>query len=155
MNARAALVVLAALTLSWALARWVRRRASRTPAGQRFLGHPAAVPAVGVLAFFATISVAAPLATVYGPNLPLDILNLKNRPPSFAHPLGTDALSRDLWSRVVFGSQPSLTIGALSALLAVTVGAAVGAVAGTPAAGWMRFSCVASMSDSPCRASSS
>src|SRR5207247_5757036 len=54
----------------------------------------------------------------------------KNQPPSLLHPLGTDLYSRDVWSRLVYGSRVSLSIGALAMLVAVTVGAVVGAVAG-------------------------
>jgi peptide/nickel transport system permease protein len=127
-NAASAVAVFGALILSWAAARRVRRYALRTAAGQRFVSHPATVPAVGVLTFFITVSIAAPLVAPYDPLRPLD--TLPNHPPSWDHWLGTDALRRDLWSRVVFGSRVSLVIGTLSALLAVTAGAIVGAVAG-------------------------
>src|SRR5207237_1744278 len=41
-----------------------------------------------------------------------------------------DFLSRDLWSRVVYGARVSLGIGALGALMAVSLGTLVGALAG-------------------------
>jgi len=46
---------------------------------------------------------------------------------SLRHPLGTDHLGRDVYSRLVYGAQISLTISVLAALL----GAVVGVVAGT------------------------
>lgn len=130
MTPRASLALLAAVVLAWAAVRWSRRRFSRTPAGGRFFRHPVAAPALGVLVFFATIAVAAPVIAPYDPNELHDIVRLTNRPPSASHLLGTDPLSRDLWSRVVFGSRVSLSIGAIAALLAVTAGAVVGAAAG-------------------------
>jgi peptide/nickel transport system permease protein len=48
------------------------------------------------------------------------------KPPSAVHWLGTDNLSRDLWSRVVYGARVSVTVGfatiALATLLATAIG---------------------------------
>jgi peptide/nickel transport system permease protein len=46
------------------------------------------------------------------------------------HPLGTDALGRDLLARLLWGARTSLSIGLLSALCLTLVGVAVGAIAG-------------------------
>jgi peptide/nickel transport system permease protein len=50
--------------------------------------------------------------------------------PSASHPLGTDQLSRDVLSRVVSGARVSLAVAALAVALSLTVGAAVGLIAG-------------------------
>ncbi|HWC44543.1 MAG TPA: ABC transporter permease [Casimicrobiaceae bacterium] len=64
------------------------------------------------------------------PNAQLGIVRLKNAPPSLAFPLGTDAFSRDLLARLLSGARISLSVGALAALLATTLGTAYGLVAG-------------------------
>lgn len=51
-------------------------------------------------------------------------------PPSWAHPLGTDALGRDLLARIAHGGRVSLAVGGLATLLAVGLGVPLGALAG-------------------------
>ena len=51
-------------------------------------------------------------------------------PPSVGHPMGTDALGRDLFSGVLYGTRTSLLIAAAVALLASACGVTVGIVAG-------------------------
>lgn len=50
--------------------------------------------------------------------------------PSFAHPMGTDDLGRDLFARVLYGGRVSLIVGAFSALIGLGFGMTVGMVAG-------------------------
>jgi peptide/nickel transport system permease protein len=57
-------------------------------------------------------------------------------PPSPHHPLGTDPLGRDLLARVLFGARISLSIAALSRLLALVLGVILGGVAGFKG-GWV------------------
>jgi peptide/nickel transport system permease protein len=58
------------------------------------------------------------------------------RPPawmnsgSLAHPLGTDPLGRDIWSRIVWAADVSLGIAAVSVLIAMSVGVVLGLLAG-------------------------
>lgn len=54
--------------------------------------------------------------------------------PSFAHPLGTDALSRDLLARLARGGAISLPVGLTAALIASMVGGLVGLTAGSAGA---------------------
>ncbi|MBN8919488.1 MAG: ABC transporter permease [Rhizobiales bacterium] len=69
----------------------------------------------------------APLLT--GAN-PMALSGTTLRPPSWAHPMGTDDLGRDVLARVLYGGRISLTVGVFSALIAVVIGTAVGTVAG-------------------------
>jgi peptide/nickel transport system permease protein len=52
------------------------------------------------------------------------------KPPSAAHWLGTDNLSRDIWSRVVFGARVSITVGFATIFLGTLVAAALGVSSG-------------------------
>jgi oligopeptide transport system permease protein len=52
------------------------------------------------------------------------------RPPSWAHPFGTDELGRDLLTRVMWGARVSLGVGILATLVSLTIGVSYGAVAG-------------------------
>ena len=47
-------------------------------------------------------------------------------PPSAAHWLGTDNLSRDMWSRIVYGARVSITVGFATIALAIVVATAIG-----------------------------
>ncbi len=56
-------------------------------------------------------------------------------PPSLEHPLGTDALGRDLFARVMVGARVSLSIAALSRIVALVLGVLLGGWAGARG-GW-------------------
>lgn len=90
----------------------------------------AATWAGAIVGALALIAILAPILAPYPPSAQLDIVLLKNRPPSLAHPFGTDWFSRDVLSRVIFGARVSLSVAALSALLATTIGTAYGLVSG-------------------------
>ncbi|HTR20098.1 MAG TPA: ABC transporter permease [Gemmatimonadales bacterium] len=110
--------------------RFERRGADHRGPGRRFVRARGTLIAVGILVFFATVALVAPLLTPYRPSLQLDIVRLQNAPPSWGHPLGTDLYSRDTWSRIAYGARVSLSVGTLAMLLAATLGALVGAAAG-------------------------
>jgi len=87
------------------------------------------LPAVGlvVLAFWAVMIVIGPWLAPLDPNA----VELGDRllSPSALHPFGTDALGRDVLSRVLHGTRLSLPTGIIVVLLAVVIGTTWGAVA--------------------------
>jgi peptide/nickel transport system permease protein len=108
---------------------------------RRALRGAGARSAVAVLAFFMLCAIAARQLAPYDPYAQPGADTQKNLPPSAAHPFGTDPYSRDVLSRVIYGAQVTLGVAAASVLLAVTLGAAVGAIAGF-AGGWIDALCM-------------
>ena len=53
-----------------------------------------------------------------------------NQPPSMAHWFGTDALGRDIWTRVWVGGRVSLIIAILATIIPYLIGMAVGGISG-------------------------
>ncbi|MGI6072499.1 MAG: ABC transporter permease [Lachnospiraceae bacterium] len=73
-------------------------------------------------------AVLAPLLTKYGPN-ELDLSCLKS-PPSLEHPMGTDAMGRDLFSRLLYGGRYSLALGFAASIFSTVMSIIFGCVAG-------------------------
>ena len=80
---------------------------------------------VGILVLLA---IFAPQIAPYDPNV-IDIENLLMS-PSKAHIMGTDSLGRDLFSRMVYGSRISLSIGFVAVGIATILGIIIGSIAG-------------------------
>lgn len=84
----------------------------------------------------AIIMVLVVLLALVTPLLPLhnpDVTNTADRfirPFSEGHLLGTDHLGRDLLSRLMWGTRLSLAVGFAAALIAATIGSAIGIIAG-------------------------
>jgi peptide/nickel transport system permease protein len=80
------------------------------------------------------IAAALVLTAAVGPTLwPLDPYRMSIRerlkPPSAAHPLGTDEFGRDLLARLIHGSRITLRVGLISVGIAGLVGTALGLAA--------------------------
>ena len=101
---------------------------------RRFSRHRLAIVGASVLAVMVVAVLVGPL--VY--RVPINDIDFKAKlkGPSWAHPLGTDDLGQDLLARMLYGGRISLAVGVAAMLIAISVGTAVGAVAGH-AGGWM------------------
>lgn len=102
---------------------------------RRALRTPGALAGAVVLALLALAALAGPLF-LPDPTAQPDVIGGAVLPPSAAHPLGTDQLSRDVLARLVTGARVSLAVALLSVALAITIGTLVGIVAGY-AGGWL------------------
>jgi peptide/nickel transport system permease protein len=105
---------------------------SVSPTWQRFREalrrHPTAIAGALVLIAMVLIAVLAPWL---GTTDPLALSPVERlQPPSGEHWFGTDMLGRDVYSRVVYGSRISLTVGVAVAALSIAIGLAIGLVTG-------------------------
>jgi peptide/nickel transport system permease protein len=90
--------------------------------------HPAVVIGGTILVLLTLIAILAPILGTTDPTAVVPARRL--RPLSAEHWFGTDALGRDLYSRVIYGARVSLTVGLLTALAASLIGLAIGLVSG-------------------------
>ena len=108
-------------------ARLEQRRGQRASFWERFRRQPAAIAGSLLVLALVLVALAADRIAPYDPFATSDEVL---RPPSAAHPLGTDDLGRDLFSAVVYGARASLLVGLVVASTATAIGVAVGGVAG-------------------------
>jgi peptide/nickel transport system permease protein len=112
----------------------------RSKLGILFASKTAVVGLV-IVFFWVMVALFAPLLTAWDP-MEQD-WRAPNQGPSWAHPLGTDELGRDLWSRLAYGARIVLIVLPVSAdlwlpggtailgvLASLVIGAALGLVAG-------------------------
>jgi peptide/nickel transport system permease protein len=88
----------------------------------------AAVVGLIVVALLVVIAIAAPHITPHPPND--QSFRIKLKPPSAEHLFGTDEFGRDVFSRVLVGTQVALRVGIVPVLIAMVIGVALGLVAG-------------------------
>jgi peptide/nickel transport system permease protein len=93
-----------------------------------FFGRKVVIFGTLVILLFVIFAIFAPLIAPYGSNEQ----NLREalQQPSREHLLGTDALGRDVLTRVIYGSQVSLLIGVVAVGVGSLVGMCLGLIAG-------------------------
>jgi peptide/nickel transport system permease protein len=94
---------------------------------RRFRRHPGAITGTIIFSLIVLAVLLAPLSP-YDPNT--SQISERYQPPSWQHPMGTDALGRDLLTRVLYGGRISLSVGLMVVAIAILVGVPIGALAG-------------------------
>jgi|HigsolmetaAR201D_1030396.scaffolds.fasta_scaffold03289_6 oligopeptide transport system permease protein len=116
-------------------------------ARRRLLKNKAAVISLVYIGILVVIAIAAPWLA---PHNALQIypgqtyrqaawINLPDRPEAtgtWEFPLGTDAVGRDVLSRLIFGTRTSLIVGFIPMILILTIGSIIGLIAGY-SGGWV------------------
>ncbi|SMC05845.1 ABC transporter permease [Sulfobacillus thermosulfidooxidans] len=94
----------------------------------RFKTHRPALLGLALLTVITLASILAPVLAPYPLNAP--DLNALLAPPSLHHLMGTDDVGIDLFTEVLYGGRVSIAVGIFSAVVAITVGTAIGSTAG-------------------------
>jgi peptide/nickel transport system permease protein len=101
---------------------------------KRFRKHKLAVAGMVTICL---IALACYLAPLYAPYDPVRDLSrdengqiLRNAPPSLDHLMGTDNIGRDVFTRLLYAGQISLSVAFIVTILATVIGVMVGAVSG-------------------------
>ncbi|MDO9059956.1 MAG: ABC transporter permease [Bradyrhizobium sp.] len=101
---------------------------------RRIMAHRGLLIGTGLLAFIVLVALLAPLIAPHDPYA--QDLSRRMIPPiwyekgNWVHPFGTDNLGRDYLSRVLYGSQISLLIGAAVMVISGLIGTVLGLAAG-------------------------
>lgn len=96
---------------------WLRLRKNR-----------AAMLSLYLVGFVFTVALFAPIISPY----PFDEQNISMvlQPPSGKFLLGTDALGRDMLSRIIYGARMSMAVGIFTAIISLFIGVIYGAISG-------------------------
>ena len=93
-----------------------------------FRRHPTAIVGGAVLLLMIAIAIFAPWLGTVDPQAVSPIRRLK--PPSAEFWFGSDMLGRDVYSRVLYGTRVSLSVGIAVAIVSTLLGLAIGLVTG-------------------------
>ncbi len=112
----------------------IRRAPSRlAPLGRfvrAYLARPSGVFGLLVLVAFTVLALSAPLFIHPSDLSVVQATGPSMAPPTADAPLGTDQAGRSVLTLVIWGSRPSLAIGAIATALTMLLGSSIGLVAG-------------------------
>lgn len=95
---------------------------------RRFSRHRLAVFGAVVILILVLVAIFAPFVARHDPYYQ-DYSAIKE-PPSREHILGTDALGRDVWARLVYATRVSLSVGLVAVSIYTVIGTILGSIAG-------------------------
>jgi peptide/nickel transport system permease protein len=101
---------------------------------RRLAANPGFLAGLGIVLFWAVCAIFGPWLVPQNPYAD-DLLNAL-APPSAAHWFGTDQIGRDIFSRVIAGARPILSVAPAATLLATVCGTTLGLITGY-AGGWV------------------
>ena len=101
---------------------------SAVPTWRRLLGNRRVALGVGVLICMYLVGMLAPWMAPHDPNAQVLLERLK--PPTMAHPLGTDSLGRDIFSRAIWATRITLSVSLVAMLITIVLGTALGLLSG-------------------------
>ncbi|NJN84225.1 MAG: ABC transporter permease [Caldilineaceae bacterium] len=103
-------------------------RSMRSLVWSQFKRHRMAVVGVVILTLLVLGAVFVSVISPYDPEK--SSMRERREPPSLAHPMGTDTLGRDMFTRLMYGGRISLTIGLMATIVGVSIGTLVGSMSG-------------------------
>ena len=120
------------------MATWIPESASRSPAaagrsfglagiGAAIVREPVSLLGLALVALYVAVALVVGFLPLRDP-LQVSAQRLVGPTPEF--PFGTDALGRDVLSRVLFGARLSIRVAVLSVAIATIVGGALGLISG-------------------------
>jgi peptide/nickel transport system permease protein len=99
-----------------------------------------ALAGLAMLAAIVLLAALAPHLSAYSPDYYTGQIF---SPPSAEHPLGTDSVGQDIWSRLLYGGRTSLAVAAavalISSILSILIGATSAIIGGFFERFWMRI----------------
>jgi oligopeptide transport system permease protein len=103
---------------------------------RRFFQQRLAVVGLAITALLIAVGIFAPF--IAPTSIAAADLMSANQFPSEAHPFGTDAIGRDVLTRIIFGTRTSLIVGFSAVVIACLIGIPLGLAAGLRG-GWVDF----------------
>jgi peptide/nickel transport system permease protein len=107
----------------------INPRRSSGMALRRFFRNPSNTFGMILIVTALSCALFAPMLAPYDPIFG-DLANKYVTPPSVEHLFGTDAIGRDILSRVIYGAQISLKIALIAQAVGLTIGITVGTITG-------------------------
>ncbi len=99
-------------------------------AWRRLRRDRAAMAGAGILVIVLLLTLLAPLISPFDPLIQSEDPADRLSPPSLTHPMGTDELRRDIFSRVLHGGRTTIQAGFLSVFGAALIGSSLGLISG-------------------------